>query len=157
MRESGRGPLCRQSPDKCLQNRTEVSRTSTKSCFRFEKLLLSFKNDSRRLVLCQGEFSNILEEKRTRLCCKSCSYLKIAVFLDVTSCGSCKKRRFGVMYHLCHKSEGNQRTGNKSAVTSKRSTQRRNILIEKSLPLFLFRQNNAYTMEMKHRQCYQYL
>jgi hypothetical protein len=51
--------------------------------------------------------------------------MKNVIFLDVTSCGSCKRRHFGGTYRLHLQSENNQRTRNSLSVVSKCSTLRR--------------------------------
>jgi hypothetical protein len=38
--------------------------------------------------------------------------MKNVVLLDVTPCGSCKKQRFGGMYHLHHEGDKNRRARN---------------------------------------------
>jgi hypothetical protein len=43
---------------------------------------------------------------------RTISFLKNAVFCDVTSCGSCKNRSFGRMYRLHHQGDRNRRIRN---------------------------------------------
>jgi hypothetical protein len=50
-----------------------------------------------------------------------------AIFLDVTPCGSCNNRRFGWTYRLHHQGDQNPQT--RLAVTSNRSTLRRNTMV----------------------------
>jgi hypothetical protein len=92
--------------------------------------------------------------------------MKNAVFWDVTTCGSCKNRRFGETYRLHHQGDKIGELGTTLAVTSNRSmlwsntlsiltrATRRNISGDGILYVQPIAYNNPLTPPLHKRSCY---